>query len=219
MTAWRIDRSRVPDSCLVSVTMGGRGDDYATATTTSALALGNHSVTAVYASIKDLDLQCDDSVDFGVSAVSPVDGVYGGGNDTGIACKSSATVGSGIMQIPTSFMETSGGGIFQATHFTRAPFTVCGAGRISGPCGDKKFALLLDDWALHDGQEEQESPLGQDTPYFQSVQMAYSWNSAAKLHAGRLRKKAAIEVLDALKAPADCAAGSVHFHEQTAEHV
>jgi hypothetical protein len=147
---------------------------------------GARTVTSVYASVSDLELNCDNSYDLGFRAQGAATSLYNGtAAQSGIACRATAKIGSGAMQIPTAFVQNDNAGFFDAIHFARAPFEICGVGPIAPPCGNSRLGLMLDDWALHDGQESAESPLNSTgTPYYQSTKKIYSATSAAAGRAG-----------------------------------
>jgi hypothetical protein len=147
---------------------------------------GARTVTSVYASISNLELNCENQYDLGFRASGAATSLYKTQAATsGISCRASARIGSGAMQIPTAFVQNDAAGFFDAIHFTRTPFEVCGVGPIAPPCGNSKLGLMLDDWALHDGQESNDSPLSQTgTPYYKSSKKIYDATSAAAGRAG-----------------------------------
>jgi len=101
-------------------------------------------------------------------------------DNPGISCQAQANIAS--INIPRSFDE--GGNLFQARHWAARPLTICALGRARGGGCPSNYTMLLDDWGLAEGSENNNCPgipfgipcFGRNIPFYGAVVKSYGFS-------------------------------------------
>jgi hypothetical protein len=138
------------------------------------------STTQVFVHVDDLALNCNADSVVNLTLPATLTPVFSNGNG-GISCQGQATMEL-LNWFPVNFLDQGPGGIFTVPHADPAGTLICGVGRATGGSCQGRIAMLLGDWALAEGTEAKECPVGdnpcsdpllQNKPYYDMVKASY----------------------------------------------